>query len=468
MAETTSLSYQERRSALAAQPMDRLGLVTLLSGVYFLQIWTTYFFQDNSIWSSSLLAAMIAVSLVQCLLPRAVSLMGVNAAVFVLHFLAMSPVASNNQTTAFFFSLAIVAGGLLAFRRGDDREGVFRSIAGPGRWLLAIMYFYGIYHKINVDFLDPSVSCATVLYARLADVFGLENWRLGQYGAIYATFVIEGIAMVLLFSTRWKLVGMAIGIPFHVIIGWTGYAYYKDFSTVVLALYALFLPAAALRIGLDKMSAMMGGQAAALRAGRMALFGLAVSYVVLSMVKFGSLAITHESFTWVFTAYALNFYAFVLTCVRPAPGEQKPHAGWLAIIPILFFVNGLSPYLGLKTEGSIAMFSNLHTEGGETNHLITGVLPFGAGYQNDLVVPLGSNEPSFDAAYVGEGLALVRYSFDRILALNPGLVVEVAGPDGPVSTADGWENTYLAAGPLAHRFLLFKPVDFNRPKVCTH
>ena len=28
------------------------------------------------------------------------------------------------------------------------------------RYLLAIMYFYGIFHKINTDFLNPQVSCA--------------------------------------------------------------------------------------------------------------------------------------------------------------------------------------------------------------------------------------------------------------------------------------------------------------------
>lgn len=468
MVDMASTGLERPRSAVAAQPMDRLGLVTLLSGIYFVQIWATYLSMGNSIWPAPVLAALVAISLVQCILPRAVTLLAVNAALFAGHYLAMSPVASNNQTTAFFFTLCVVAGLVLSQTRGSDREGMFRTIAGPGRWLLAIMYFYGIYHKINLDFLDPAVSCATVLYDILAAPFGLSGWSFGQYGAIYATFVIEAIAMVLLFSTRWKLLGMAIGVPFHVIIGWTGYAYYKDFSTIVLVLYALFLPAAALRTGLARFSDMMGGRAAALRMGRLVLIGLALAYAGLSMAKFGSLAVTHQSFTWVFTAYALAFYAFILTCVRPAPEEAKPRAGWLAVIPLLFFVNGLSPYLGLKTESSIAMFSNLHTEGGETNHLVAGVLPFGASYQDDLVVPVGSNDPRFDAAYVGEGRALVRYEFDRILAKNPGLVVQVAGPEAPVSTAENWQNTYLAAGPLARRFLLFKPVDFTRPKVCTH
>ncbi len=43
------------------------------------------------------------------------------------------------------------------------------------RALLAIMYFYGIFHKINTDFLDPRVSCAVALYMPLADGFGLQN-----------------------------------------------------------------------------------------------------------------------------------------------------------------------------------------------------------------------------------------------------------------------------------------------------
>src|SRR3546814_459558 len=64
----------------------------------------------------------------------------------------------------------------------------------------------------------------------------------GRWGAIVATFVLEGIAMVMLFTRRWKATGFIIGVPFHILIGFTGYAFYMDFSALVFALYVLFLP----------------------------------------------------------------------------------------------------------------------------------------------------------------------------------------------------------------------------------
>jgi hypothetical protein len=48
--------------------------------------------------------------------------------------------------------------------------------------------------------------------------------------------------------------------------------------------------------------------------------------------------------------------------------------------------NGVTPYLGLKTVANYSMFSNLRTEGGQSNHLL---IPAGqfflAEYQTDLV-----------------------------------------------------------------------------------
>src|SRR6266704_2162953 len=57
---------------------------------------------------------------------------------------------------------------------------------------------------------------------------------------------------------------------------------------------------------------------------------------------------------------------------------------WL--IPLIALGNGVTPYLGLKTVANYSMFSNLRTEGGQTNHLL---IPAGqfflAEYQTDLV-----------------------------------------------------------------------------------
>ena len=47
-----------------------------------------------------------------------------------------------------------------------------------------------------------------------------------------------------------------------------------------------------------------------------------------------------------------------------------PKKKWLLIFPAIIFINGLFPHIGLKNIQVLAMFSNLQTEGGKTNHLL--------------------------------------------------------------------------------------------------
>ncbi len=448
------------------RPLDRLGLVTLLTSLYFFQVWGLT--MGSGVLPVEAHGAMMLASAFGILFPRFWQVLLANALVFAVAYVAHSPVASNNQTTAFFFSLVVL--GAFAVSRGQDREANFERFAAAGRWLLPVMYFYGIYHKINVDFLDPAVSCAVVLYDALFRGTWLYGWPFGHWSAIYATFIIEGIAMIALFIPRLKKWGMLVGIPFHVIIGFTGYAYYKDFSTIVLVLYALFLPREAFVNGFHGLSARFGA-GRVLSTGRLVLIGLVAWYLLTSgmMVDPAYAVPENRAFMPFFAVYSVAFFAFAMLCV-PKDGGTSPKRGpaWLYLVPVLFFVNGLSPYLGLKTESSIAMYSNLHTEGGETNHLLHGVLPGLWTYQSDLVRPVGSNSPDFNSNIVERGYWLPRYELDRRLAIDPRLVVEVETADGPVSTGDHWPNKYLASNWFLQKFLLFKPVDFERPKVCTH
>ncbi len=451
-------------------PLDRLGLITLLSSLYFMQVWGIT--AVGSGWPWGLHMVMVLVSIVGVCLPGRREILMLNAIVFCAYFLYNSPIASNNQTTGFFFSSAVILaliGRGLGTNDGETRDGLFRAIAGPGRFILAGMYFYGIYHKINVDFFDPAVSCAVELYRPLAGMINLQDWVVGHHTAIWATFFIEGVAMIALFIPRLKWLGFVIGVPFHVIIGFTGYSYYKDFSTIVLVLYALFLTRDGVSATVSQVQAALGGAGNAARWSRFGLFSFVVIYLISEIPSHLPMVPADGPFMPFFGVYSALFYVFaIISTPRELPIESPYRLNWRYIVPVLFMLNGASPYLGLKTEGSIAMYSNLHIEAGETNHFIGGVLPFGAGYSTDVVTPIRSNSAGFDRQYVGEGMAIVRYALDRDLALYPDLVVEVQTPEGPKRTDEDWTNTYLSSSWLAKKFLLFKPVDFGRPKLCTH
>jgi len=90
-------------------------------------------------------------------------------------------------------------------------------------------------------------------------------------------------------------------------------------------------------------------------------------------------------FAWVWWRRPNQFQTAAHCC------SPIPRLYW--IVPALLIFDGLTPYLGLKTETAFAMYSNLRTEGnGETNHLIWRHRLDLADYQRDLVRIMDSND----------------------------------------------------------------------------
>jgi hypothetical protein len=368
--------------------------------------------------------------------------------------------------------------------RSRSTDEFHEYFAPVGRLVLLTMYCYGIFRKFNADFLDPEVSCAIHLYGLLATPFGLSDALWAQYAAIYGTFVIEGCALVFLAIPALRYFGFAIGLPFHAAIAISGQSVVQfevggtffDFSAVVFGLYALFLPArffARLRevIGNPRsLTAVVLGLGAATLAGLALLAGMfGTSYLEFQPRSAYLMALGIACFV-----YGCAFWVAVLTLTRPRDFARDrrfllPRHAALAAIAALFLLNGMSPYLGLKTESSAAMFSNLHTEGSVTNHLLFERPPYLFPFQESLVEIVASTDETLQR-HVDRGRRLVEYEFWRHLRNHPEASVtyrlhgrtytlERAGDDPKAEAAALW---------LLDKFLLFKPVDLARPKVCSH
>ena len=171
----------------------------------------------------------------------------------------------------------------------------------------------------------------------------------------------------------------------------------------------------------------------------------------------------------IFAFYSIPLYLILLFLKEvPQSVRNKSKPGFLYLIPIVFFLNGFSPYLGLKTESSISMYSNLHVEGKITNHFLHGVIPGFWDYSDEVITVIESNDNR-----LREGEAFVRYDFDRRLLNLQNVKVTVQSnlkkTPQQISAIEGnWENTYADSSWIMKKFLLFKPVDYSRPKVCSH
>ncbi|PKA43804.1 thiol-disulfide oxidoreductase [Rhizobium sullae] len=428
--------------------------------------------------------AVILLSLLLFLYPRRTGILLALVAVSLALYAIRLPVASNNKTITTVMNGAILLSAAVLYvkagRGGSiDRVALYNQIRVVARALLAVMYFYGIFHKINTDFLDPTVSCAVGLYAPLARPFGLADNLFGQYLAIYATFVIEAIAIVSLYWKRYFAVGFILALIFHYIIPISAYSWYMDFSSLVFALYVLSIPTPASQM----LYGISLGVANALREnfGRIGTLVPAVALVLAAaaVVMLLALAFPERSFdmavhsVWILTWAVVGGAAMVvLTYVAlenlPCENVSAPRPpAWVYVVPGLFFVSCLSPYVGLKTESSINMFSNLHTEAGQTNHLLFSKPPYLFNYQNDVVKVVDSSEPRW-VQQSQAGNYHILHDLKRQLRWNPQAWVTYVKDGVTVTRATAATLAEEMPNILERKLLLFKLVDFSRPKVCTH
>ncbi|WP_080578872.1 thiol-disulfide oxidoreductase [Sinorhizobium fredii] len=427
---------------------------------------------------------VVLLSLLLLLYPRRTGILLALVAVSLLLYGLRLPVASNNKTiTAVMNGAILLSAALLYLKTGGraaiDRTAVYSQIRVVARALLAIMYFYGIFHKINTDFLDPSVSCAVGLYVPLARPFGLEDNLFGRNLAIYATFIIEAIAIVALYWKRYFAIGFILALVFHYVIPISAYSWYMDFSSLVFALYVLSIPVPASKqlygISLEAANTLRE------QFGRVGTLvpGAVLTVFAVAVVMLLTLAYPEPTFdmvvhsVWILVWSVVGGVAMiVLTYVAlqnlPCDNVSAPRPpAWVYVLPGLFFLSCLSPYLGLKTESSINMFSNLHTEGGATNHLLFSSPPYLFKYQNEVVKIVDSSEP-YLVQQSRDGKYHILHEIKKQLRWKPEAWVTYVKDGETVTRATAATLADEMPSLLERKLLIFKLVDFSRPKVCTH
>ncbi|HSJ15590.1 MAG TPA: HTTM domain-containing protein [Longimicrobiales bacterium] len=330
--------------------------------------------------------------------------------------------SNHGLLTGFVAATMLLAWLGLAVRQRSPRVTrgeLFAAFAPVARVELVILYSYAVLHKLNHDFLSPTTSCAAEHLGRLTAVLpGVSSGPWLSYGAIYGTLIIEAAIPVLLVIRSTRLLGVALGTAFHLALVFDLRWSFYDFSAFVYALYFLFIPDLVLR-GLETAGA-DGGRAARwlhrLRAPRFraalrgALLVLAAGVVLAASYHLGTgrgpgdHPVVHDLIRHLprvaLLAYAVIAFAVIATIRRRGPrlddgyvATLRPRTLAAVMVPVVF-LNGLAPYVGLKTEKAYSMFSNLATEGGRTNHLFMPVRFRVAGYQEDLVQVLESSLPA--------------------------------------------------------------------------
>ena len=175
--------------------------------------------------------------------PRAPLILLTVAAVQLISLWNDLPNAANHWVLAGFVNLSVL--GTLAAswrtpgerRPGDDQ--FIRALGPLVRWEVILVYLIAAFHKLNSDFLDPSVGCLGWVAHFVADRSGMDaiaGFPRAVRLAAVATILVEAAIPVLLVRRRTWFYGVALGVLFHVASLETG------FTAVAVVLYFFFFP----------------------------------------------------------------------------------------------------------------------------------------------------------------------------------------------------------------------------------
>lgn len=282
-----------------------------------------------------------------------------------------------------------------------DRRKFFQSFAPLARTGLIILYTFAVLAKLNWDFLNPVISCGTwwLNVIRGNGLMFIPGDRYAQYSAIYGTVIVEAaIPLLLLFpKTRWY--GIVLGLGFHLFLSLDPHVGMLSFCALLFALFFLFTPTDFTDKFYLTYTRLRRGEPEVRRIVSF-LSGLALVIVIfiLSVARYDD-PLKYAPFSfWYFYAMWLIITFFTVWLTEVWQYSQDGFfsvRGILNFIPAILILNGLCPYLGLKTETSFSMYSNLRTEGGISNHLFMPTSLQIIQWQQDLVEIVDTDNKRF-------------------------------------------------------------------------
>jgi hypothetical protein len=245
-----------------------------------------------------------------------------------------------------------------------------------------------------------------------------------------------------------------------------------DFSSLLYAAFALFLPASFFdwlnQTAASTYRAITGGAKlldvffAVILLGMMGVVLVArLTYELSNTVLM--LLLAGRYILWLlFAGVCIFFLAKYLITHRATPPLASAFRlmnPLHAIFPLVIFVNGLSPYVGHKTQESFTMYSNLRTEGGVSNHFLVRNPLYLFDYQNDLVTLISSSDKKLKS-YAEHKFKLPYIEFRNYVSQRPEIAVTYEHASRRFALARAGDQAEFVApvSILQSKLMTFRPV----------
>lgn len=428
---------------------------------------------DPTVLGSSHVALSLAALVVLCR-PRSQPALGALAVLGLVTAWIEAPVLGNHWLLAALVNIGLLLALLIALP--GDRIGRARlatCFVPVARWTLLAFYVFAAFAKLNHAFLSPAVSCAVhytdellrSLYLGTLDPTGA--WARLLPGAVVA---VEVAIPILLAVPRTRHLGVVVGLAYHSVIGLDMTHLFADFCSVLAPLFILFLPPAFAVEVVDL--AQRNARSAKVAGGVAAIASTVVLVALWSAPRASRVFVDGRALAWIACDLAVLVLVRRFFC-RPHPAPvtagtpRRRCPALLLLVPALAVLNGLSPYLELKTGYGWNMYSNLFTVNGQTNHLLLpGTLPL-TSVQSDLVRIEATNDSGL-GLYVTERYDLPFRQLRAYLSNRPGVSL-VYERDGQRRVADPAATDPGLVRPVPdwrEKLQPFRAVDQSKPSRC--
>lgn len=385
-----------------------------------------------------------------------------------------APMLSNHWLVAGFVNLAVLgaAVAMLVRRRALD-PAPFWALAAPAiRLALLVFYAFAAFAKLNRDFFDPAVSCGALFSSETARSIGLgavtdAGGRGLAAAIIVAAVVIELSVPILLVMRRTRHAGVVVGLVFHFFLALDLSHQFIDFSALLTALFLLFLPLAFAPWLLQRLRAVPTPVARTI--GGAAVVVTALAFLPKSHIG-DVVFIGGREVLWLLVSAPL-LVAVVRwlprTDAMPLDRALATPGRWMLLVPALVLLNGLTPYLELKSAFGFTMYSNLRATDGQSNHLIIRrTLPL-TDVSADVVRIEGSSDAGL-RAYGTTGYGITWHQLRAYAADHPTVAIRYIRRGAVHDLAHASDDPALVApiSALFRKVAVFRAVDLRSHERC--
>lgn len=377
---------------------------------------------------------------------------------------ASMPDVSNHQIPVAVLGLTVIPWWLVLRWRSpaaaNDPALLYAQVAPYLRVAFVVTWLVAALSKLNSGFFDPAGTCSVWI---LESIPGVSVPPLLAPAVIGGAVAVELAIPLLLLAPRTRPLAVLLGLGFHLVSAFAGHSTYSGFAW---SFYLLFLPpttiARAVVLARKAVPQRVRAVLAATAHAWPTLLVLGVAWWLGHTLMPESLQSPARNWgaALVCTAW-MCWCGWLLFRIRRhwlhAPGPRlsmRVHNPLMLVGIALLVSTAAMPYLGLKSQAALTMFSNLRTEPGHWNHLLVPEAVRIFGWQDGEVRYLGSDDPALDAKIAANGRdhtvlldlrllvdefpnATVRYTLDGIQRVAAPLATDpVLG--APTSATQEW------------------------------